>query len=191
MDFLLKLCENMWLGSTIELASSIKSSAGTLPSRQSLEAKGNLANFAFGQGDILASPLQIASVYHTLATGNTVKPKVVLGLTNYMGLMTKEPDSLQVKVLSDKTVVKLRKMLSAVSESSASKSSLMKTAGKTGTAQSGSFDNDKEILRTWFAGFFPADNPNYIIVVLDENGVGGNVDCAPVFKVIAEGIVGR
>lgn len=191
VDFLIKLCEDMGLGSAIDLAPSIKSSSGVLPSRQSLETKGNLANFAFGQGDILASPLQIASVYHALATGNVIKPRVIQGFTNYMGLMTKEPDSPQVKVLSDKTVVKLRKMLGAVSESSASKSSLMKTAGKTGTAQSGSFDNDREILRTWFAGFFPADNPSYIVVVLDEKGVGGNVDCAPVFKAVAEGIVLR
>lgn len=191
VDFLLKLCKNMGLGSVIDLAPSVKSSAGALPTRQSLYIRGNLANFAFGQGDVLASPLQIASVYHTLATGNVIKPKVVMGFTNYMGLMTKEPESTSLKVLSDKTVVKLRQMLGAVSESSASKSSLMKTAGKTGTAQSGTFVNEKEILRTWFAGFFPANNPNYVVVVLNENGVGGNVDCAPVFKSIAEGIVLR
>ena len=191
VDFLLKLCENMGLGSEFKLAPSIKSSAGALPLRESLNIKGNLANFAFGQGDVLASPLQIASVYHCLATGNVIAPKLILGFTNYMGLMTKEPDSTPIKVLSDETVVKLRKMLGAVSENSASKSALMKTAGKTGTAQSGTFVSDKEILRTWFAGFFPAENPNYVVVVLNENGVGGNVDCAPVFKAIAEGIVLR
>ena len=53
------------------------------------------------------------------------------------------------------------------------------------------YKNGKEVLRTWFAGFFPAENPSYIVIVLNENGVGGNVDCAPVFKAIAEGIVCR
>lgn len=191
VDFLLKLCDDMGLGKEINLASSIKSAIGTLPTRESLNIKGNLANFAFGQGDILASPLQIASVYHALATGNVVTPRVVMGFTNYMGLMTKEPAETAVKVLSDETVVKLRQMLGVVSENSASKSELMKTAGKTGTAQSGTYKDGKEILRTWFAGFFPVENPSYIVIVLNENGVGGNVDCAPVFKAIAEGIVCR
>ena len=37
--------------------------------------------------------------------------------------------------------------------------------------------------------FFPAQNPHYIAVVLNEDGEGGAVDCAPVFKEIAENIV--
>jgi cell division protein FtsI/penicillin-binding protein 2 len=82
-------------------------------------------------------------------------------------------------------------MTGEASENLNSKSELISTAGKTGTAQSGVFVAGKEILRTWFAGFFPADNPNYVVVVLNENGVGGNTDCAPVFRRIAEGIVGR
>jgi cell division protein FtsI/penicillin-binding protein 2 len=108
-----------------------------------------------------------------------------------MGLMTKEPDSTPKKVLSDETVIKLRKMTGEVSDNLNSRSELIATAGKTGTAQSGLFVNGKEILRTWFAGFFPVGNPNYVVVVLNEDGVGGNTDCAPVFRRIAEGIVGR
>ncbi|MBO7320095.1 MAG: hypothetical protein J6V06_08785, partial [Clostridia bacterium] len=91
VDLLVKLCSDTGLGTEITLASKIRSSTGVLPTRESLEIKGNLANFAFGQGDFLASPLQIASVYHALSTGNAVEPKLILGLTNYMGLMTKEP----------------------------------------------------------------------------------------------------
>ena len=70
-------------------------------------------------------------------------------------------------------------------------SELVSLSGKTGTAQSGVYENKKEILRTWFSGFFPSDNPNYVVVVMNENGEGGNSDCAPVFKKICEGIVTR
>ena len=190
-DYLLKLCKDMGLGKEILLAPYIKSSSGSLPSNESLTLKGNLANLAFGQGELLASPLQIASVYHALSTGNVITSKLIMGFTNYMGLMTKEPDSSPIKVLSDSTVIKLREMLSTVSENSESRSSIVNTAGKTGTAQSGNFKDNKEILRTWFAGFFPAENPDYIVVVINEDGVGGNVDCAPVYRAIAEGISGR
>lgn len=184
IDRLLKICDTMGLGSQQILAPSLKSSAGTLPTRESLNIKGALANFAFGQGDFLATPLQIASVYHTLSTGNAIEPKVVMGLTNYMGLMTKNPDSPQRKVLTDNAVLNLRKMLSVVGKSY----NLDASAGKTGTAQSGIYEGGKEILRTWFAGYFPANNPEYIVVILNEKGSSGTVDCVPVFKAIADGI---
>lgn len=191
IDLLLKICRNSGLGEKISLAPELTSTAGSLPTRESLSIKGNLANFAFGQGDILASPLQIASAYHMLSTGNAVKPQLVMGFTNYMGLMTKKPDSASVKVLSDKTVVKLRQMLSDVCKNNGCNLSHFEVAGKTGTAQSGIISQDKEILRTWFAGFFPANNPNYIVVILNENGRSGLADCSPVFKEIAQNVVFR
>ena len=62
-------------------------------------------------------------------------------------------------------------------------------AGKTATAQTGRFDdNGREYLCTWFAGFFPFENPQYAVVVLNEKGSTASVDCAPVFKKIAERI---
>ena len=184
IDHLLKICSVMGLGNKQTLAPSLSGSDGALPTRERLDTKGALANFAFGQGDLLATPLQITSVYHTLATGNALEPKVVMGLTNYMGLMTKNPDSPQRKVLTDETVINLRQMLSAVGKSY----NLENSAGKTGTAQSGIYKDGKEILRTWFAGYFPANNPEYIVVVLNENGNSGTTDCVPVFKAITEGI---
>lgn len=187
IDHLLKICSAMGLGSEQILAPSLKGNSGSLPSRESLNTKGALANFAFGQGDLLATPLQVATVYHTLSTGNAVAPKVVMGFTNYLGLMTKEADSPQEKVLTDKTVIKLRSMLSDVGTSY----NLSGAAGKTGTAQSGVYADGKEILRTWFAGYFPADNPEYIVVVLNENGRSGTADCVPVFRAIYEGLRGK
>ncbi len=191
-DLLLRLCRQTGLGEGDTLASTIKGAGGTLPREDSLKIKGNLANFAFGQGELTATPLQIAKVYHTLATGNYIQPRLFLGLTNYMGLMTKETAPSPVKILSDETVVNIREMLSGVTKNGKADkaySELVSLAGKTGTAQSGVYSGNKEILRTWFAGFFPSNNPHYIVVVMDENGSGGNADCAPVFKRICEGII--
>ena len=62
-------------------------------------------------------------------------------------------------------------------------------AGKTATAQSGWFDeNGNEVTHSWFCGFFPYSSPRYVITVFKENGAGGALDCAPVFKYIADGI---
>lgn len=191
-DLLLRLTKEMGIGTKDVLAPSVIGSKGSLPTESELKIKGNLANFAFGQGSLTATPLQIAKAYHVLATGNYVRPRLIMGFTNNMGLMTKEPSSTPVKLLSDETVIKLRQMLLSVTENGLAdkaRSELVSLAGKTGTAQSGVYKDGNEILRTWFAGFFPANNPHYIVVVLNENGVGGNTDCAPVFREICEGIV--
>ena len=61
-------------------------------------------------------------------------------------------------------------------------------AGKTATAQTGKFENGEELYNTWFSGWFPAENPRYVITVFKERGSGGASDCAPVFKAIADKI---
>ena len=63
-------------------------------------------------------------------------------------------------------------------------------AGKTATAQTGRYDeNGVEQLCTWFAGYFPYTAPRYTVVIFNEKGRSAAVDCAPVFKEIAEEIV--
>lgn len=191
-DLLLKLIRQIGFGEKDTLAPSIIGAKGSLPTENELKIKGNLANFAFGQGSLTATPLQIAKAYHVIATGNYIKPELVMGFTNTMGLMTKEPSSAPIKLLSDETVISLRQMLLSVTEkglADKAHSNLVALAGKTGTAQSGIYKDGKEILRTWFAGFFPANNPHYIVVVLNEDGIGGNTDCAPIFKEICENMV--
>lgn len=190
---LLSLCRRLGFSESDTLAPSMVTFSGTLPTEESLKIKGNFANFSFGQGDFSATPLQLAKAYHALATGYKATPILVRGLTNYDGLMTQTGKIKKEKIFSDRTVKRIREMLSGVvSEGLAdkAKSSLLSLSGKTGTAQSGIYETGKEICRTWFTGFFPSENPSYIVVVLNENGEGGNVDCAPVFRKICEGIVG-
>ncbi len=190
---LLSLCRQLGIGESDILAPSMVTSSGTLPDEESLKLKGNFANFSFGQGTFSATPLQLASAYHALAMGYAVKPVLVRGLTDCVGLMTLTEKTKTEKTFSDDTVKRIREMLSGVVNEGLAdnaKSELVSLSGKTGTAQSGIYVEGKEICRTWFTGFFPSDNPSYIVVVLNENGEGGNVDCAPVFRKICEGIVG-
>lgn len=190
---LLLLCRRIGFGERTVLAPSVVTASGALPTEKSLRLKGNFANFSFGQGDFSATPLQLASAYHALATGYTVSPVLVRGLADYEGLMTFTEKTKKAKIFSDVTVQQMKKMLAGVVSSGLAdkaKSELLSLSGKTGTAQSGIYADGKEICRTWFTGFFPSENPNYIVVVINENGQGGNVDCAPVFRKICEGIVG-
>lgn len=193
-DKLLYLSEKLGIENETVLAPSIVSAKGSLPDRASLKSKGVAANLAFGQGEILITPLKMAEIYSFLATGSYKRSSLVRGFTNYKGLLSTEKSSPEEKLISDSTVIALRKMLkSVVDNGKADKafSELVSLSGKTGTAQSGIYKNNKEILRTWFSGFFPSGNPNYAVIVMNENGEGGNSDCAPVFRKICEGIVTR
>ena len=60
--------------------------------------------------------------------------------------------------------------------------------GKTATAQTGQLSENGEKLNTWFCGFFPAEKPKYVVIVLTEEGISGSKDSAPIFKKIADGI---
>lgn len=188
---LLSFCKELGFGESISLCSSIVSDEGKLPDKESLNVKGNLANFSFGQGDLLVTPLQILKAYHALATGFVVEPRLVHGFCDGKGNITYEKEQNGKRVISNETTLKIRQMLYEVTEkgiATNARSSLMKLAGKTGTAETGIIYENGEVYRTWFAGFYPAENPHYIVVVMNENGTGGNTDCAPVFKNICEWI---
>lgn len=190
-DLLLSVCRSLGFESETQIADSLSGAKGLLPTNDELKIRGERANLSFGQGKLLASPLQILSAYHALASGNFISPTVIKGTANENGLVTTVQRSSPRKIFSDSTVLKMRELLSSVVENGnakKAKSSLLSLAGKTGTAQSGIYKDGKEICRTWFAGFFPSDNPHYIIVVQCENGESGNSDCAPVFREICEGI---
>ena len=62
------------------------------------------------------------------------------------------------------------------------------SGGKTSTAQSGIYQDGKEVLNTWFAGVYPYNDPKYCIVVMTENGKSGSTDCCPIFRTIVENI---
>ncbi len=188
-DYLLKLCVDIGIGQRDTIADGISAASGALPDSEDLKIKGELANLAFGQGSLMMTPIQMAKAYHTLATGNVISPSVIYGFMNSDGVVTKQSQAVPAKLLSDSTVKSIRTMLFSVTENGNAdnaKSEISDLSGKTGTAQSGIYRNGKEICRTWFAGFFPADNPEYVVVVLNENGEGGNVDCAPVFREICD-----
>ena len=62
--------------------------------------------------------------------------------------------------------------------------------GKTASAQTGRMDpqTGEEIVHAWFTGFYPAQDPQYVITVLVEGGESGSDTAAPVFRQIADAI---
>jgi penicillin-binding protein 2 len=167
---------------------------GNLPELDSLNSDAAIGNFAFGQGELTATPVQIANLFACIGNGGILtEPRLIYGYTDKNGALSPLSGKEGTRVLSENTCNILKEALSLTTIDGTGKrafSSLYTCCSKTATAQSGQYDeNGNEILYCWFAGFFPADNPKYAICVMKENGISGGTDCAPVFKEIAEGII--
>lgn len=193
-DSALTMAENLGFGSANRIADGISGEAGTLPSHTELSNPAALANFSFGQGSLTATPLQIAALYNTLASGGQyyepylVEATVGSGGNDVESYTAPAPqnaidrsDALKINSYLEKTVREGSGSSAASPDFSAS--------GKTATAQTGQYVDGVERDQSWFAGFFPSESPRYTIAVLKEDGVAGGVDCAPVFKAISEGIM--
>lgn len=143
------------------------------------------------------NPIHTLTLYNAVANqGKMVKPIFVKEVSN--GAQTIETFDTQVireSIASPKTIALLQELLLGVVENGTArniKNPNYKIAGKTGTAQKLFDGTYQEVYYTSFAGYFPADNPKYsMIVVIDSpKGIaayGGDVS-APVFKEIADKI---
>ena len=45
-----------------------------------------------------------------------------------------------------------------------------------------------EKVISWVAGYYPQEEPRYVITVMGEDGTGGGATCGPVFKEIADAL---
>jgi peptidoglycan glycosyltransferase len=146
-----------------------------------------------GQGDVVATPLQMALVAATIATGGDVpRPRLVNKIIDASGGIVESfsPESLG-QAISDETASQLAEMMVAVVESGTGTNAQIpgvQVAGKTGTAQS----VEGAAPHAWFIAFAPADDPQLAVAALVENGgsIGaeatGAVVAAPVVKAVLE-----
>jgi penicillin-binding protein 2 len=147
---------------------------------------GDTVNMSIGQGDLLVTPLQIADAYAGIANdGKIMTPHVlkqVLGPDGKVVLTYKPKVAFDTKC-SDSNLTLMRESLLAVTQSGTGRSAFsgfpIDVAGKTGTAQVAGKDD-----YAWFAGFAPAANPKYCVVVLVEQGGHGGSIAGPAARQI-------
>lgn len=193
-DELLKASEKLGFGTPTDLGNGFMTDPGTLPREETLNSDAAVGNFAFGQGDLSATPLQIANLFATIARGGIFStPSLIYGYTDKEGAFSPVIRDKGTRVLTEEPCETIQEALLKTATEGTGKaafSSLYDCCTKTATAQSGQYDeNGNEIMFCWFAGFFPAEDPHYVICILKEDGVSGGTDCAPVFKEIAERII--
>lgn len=143
------------------------------------------------------TPLQVLTFYNAVANnGRMVKPRLVNEIReNGVLIRQYKTEVINPMIATRETVGKAQKMLEGVCEYGTGRSlqnPWFTIAGKTGTAQiaTGTGGYQKGMYLASFAGYFPADNPKYSLIVTINNPrsgafYGGSV-AGPVFKEIAE-----
>ncbi len=191
---ILRTAENMGFGKAFFLADGINVSKGNLPQREDVFTDGEIANLSFGQGDLLATPLQIACLYSAAVNGGDfIEPKLVSGTVDENGMKKNFETSQYVyRAFSEEEANKLKEILInnfSMGTCVTAKPENCLAGGKTSTAETGRQNEaGEEVLCSWFAGFAEKKDKIYTIVVFKEDGKSGSADCGPVFKEIAERI---
>jgi penicillin-binding protein 2 len=156
---------------------------------------GDPVNASIGQGDIQATPLQIANAYATVANGGTVWwPHIGKTIRSADGETVEQVAPTVVRTIDapPEHWAELQQGLKDVVMGSrgTAKSPFtgfpletIPVAGKTGTAEAGS-----KVPYSWFAAYAPADAPEYVVVAMVEQGGGGSQTSAPIVRRILDAI---
>ncbi len=190
-EYVYKLTSALSLGSKICIADNLYTVSGNIPSLKTLNNNGALANLSIGQGNLMASPVAMLNLYSAMATDGGYYLPSVVEKTIKDGVEEAYNIGSKTRVMSSQTAEILRQYLQTVITDGTGAEAAPKSctaAGKTATAQTGRYyDNGEEITNSWFCGFFPAENPEYTVVVMSDSRL--NVSTASVFAEIADGIM--
>ena len=171
---------------------------------------GDSVNLGIGQGDLLATPLQMATVAATIANrGRVVRPKMLLSSDDTIGEMNSVEEPPQIVGLSEEDwesmVASMEDVVHRGDKGFRGNGTAWayigqkigyRMAGKSGTAQVVEINQgevyDEETLtefrrkHAWFIAFAPVDNPTIAVAVLVENGGGGSSIAAPVARAVID-----
>jgi cell division protein FtsI/penicillin-binding protein 2 len=161
-----------------ELSMPLSVARSSFPRPQDL---GDLMWGSIGQAQVVATPLQMASVAATIANkGRYIEPRIVVG----------DPPEKE-RAVTPKTARTVNELMQLVvragTGTAANLGSAIPVAGKTGTAEVGPVGDLQN--HAWFVCFAPADKPKIAVAVVSEfGGTGGSV-AAPIARQVLQAVL--
>jgi len=173
------------------IVSEVDPEESTIPTEIGEEI--DLGVSAIGQGEVLATPLEMASVAQTVANDGVRLPNSIVANKKL------QPDAEPVRVMSEQTAAELTElMIGVVVEGTGTAGAVpeAQVAGKTGTAELGpkpgeeDSDNPVQIKDAWFTAFAPAEKPRLAVGVLliEAEAAGGEVAAPIASEVLSAGL---
>lgn len=155
-------------------------------SRDELNNRALLADTGFGQGQILATPLQMAMVVAAVVNdGVMMQPSMVDRVIGKDGEVLEEfGDDEWRRAISGDSAAVVRDLLLATADYGLSGAPLIEgltVGGKTGTAELGEGEP-----HSWFTGFAEAGDRKLVVSVIVERGGAGSQTALPVGRALLE-----
>ncbi len=171
----------------------IPSGKGQVSRTGALDRPTLIADTSYGQGELLASPLQMALVAASIGMGGVMP-------TPHYATEVRDAEGHAIRVIAPgpsgqviglETARALTTMLVGAVEGPgafafAAKIPGVRVAGKTGSAE-----NPSGAPHGWFVGFAPAEAPTVAVAILLENTPRGGEDAAPLGGRVMQAALGR
>ena len=152
---------------------------------------------SIGQGDTLATPLQLCAMTACVANGGKYyQPRVVRKAVSEEGktLIADKPklvvDLIQAGIKPDDFELIRKGMWMAVNVPGGTAGKVrmknLEVAANTGTAQT--IDNGEKSNNSWVVSFGPFEKPEYAVCVLVQNGASGGAVCGPLVNLVYQGL---
>lgn len=159
---------------------TLPSARDRLPTRASV-SPGVLAQLGFGQADLLVTPLRMALVTATIASGgNTPRPYLVHAIRRDGREITLAAPEVLASPITPEVADGVRDlMIATVRRGTGTAAALpnVVVAGKTGTAT-----NAAGRSHAWFVAFAPAAHPRIVVAIVVENVGYGGTYAAPIAR---------
>ncbi len=161
---------------------------------------GDAVNFSIGQGDLLATPLQIAVMYTAIANGGALyKPQIARAVVDPNGTVLQEFEPRAVGTLpTNKKTLNLiqqglRMVVTGGTATGAFAGMKVEVSGKTGTGQvfGRNLDGSAKDDTSWFASYAPTRKPVYTVVMMVSQGGFGASTSGIGVRRIYDGIFGE
>jgi cell division protein FtsI/penicillin-binding protein 2 len=174
-----------------KIVREVEPEESTIP--EQIGAEIDLGVSAIGQGEVLATPLEMASVAQTIGNEGVRMP------TSIVANKKLRPHAKPVRVMSKKTAEEMTElMIGVVTEGTGTAGAIpeAQVAGKTGTAELGpkpgqeNAENPVQIKDAWFAAFAPAEKARLAVGVLliEAEAAGGEVAAPIASEVLSVGL---
>ncbi|MFQ5579782.1 MAG: penicillin-binding protein 2 [Nitrospiria bacterium] len=161
---------------------------------------GETLSVSIGQGFVLTTPIQLASMISAVAADGVIYPPQLLKkIRRHSTQSVEKLPSVKGRQLpiASKTIRAIQSALVGVvadpkGTATRSRSEKVSIGGKTGTAQVVARpEDDKELPdhlndHAWFVAYAPVEDPKIAVVVLVENGGHGGAEAAPLAKTVIE-----
>jgi penicillin-binding protein 2 len=164
-------------------------------------SEGDNVNLAVGQGDLLASPLQMAVAYSTLANaymhegnGTVVRP--------HLGMELDDPQGRLIRALSAKPIrhvhlnygdlqAVMTGLREAASEAGGTSEDVWQGFGRAVYGKTGTAQHNNESDQGWYLCYLPDAKRPIVLAVTVERGGFGDASAAPIARLMASEWFGK